>query len=401
VNKKYAMLVLLVIGIGVLVPGSAQPPATSAQENGLLIWVREDHPINFDAISGTFERDYNLPIKVETKPWPDIRDQFADAARSGSGPDIFTASDDWLWRYIPDGLIEPVDLGPKTTDYIPFAIQALSHDGRLYGVPYLLENLAFVRNAELVPDVPKTWAEVMEISGSIRERGAADYGFVMQDYDWYDFYPIQTAFGGYVFGRRPDGTFDVHDIGLNNDGSIAALQWLQQMVQGGLMPNELDYETAFNMFGAGKAAMIIVGPWEIGRLDQSGVPYGVSGFPVAALPGSPWVHVQAFIVNAHSHHKEAALDLLTQYIATEQNMRIISADSRRLSASTTVFEQTDDPVLRGFIEALMNGQQFPYGPELDIVWGPYVDAIQRVREGAEPQAAVKEAVASIRQQIGQ
>ncbi len=49
-------------------------------------------------------------------------------------------SDDLLDRYLNEVGLEPVDLGNRTTEYVPFAIQAFSRDNHLYGVPFALEN---------------------------------------------------------------------------------------------------------------------------------------------------------------------------------------------------------------------------------------------------------------------
>jgi arabinogalactan oligomer / maltooligosaccharide transport system substrate-binding protein len=94
--------------------------------------------------------------------------------------------------------------------------------------------VALFINTDLVDECPATWTEVYEISA---ETLAADntgnvdtdqYGFVRMEGDPYHFYPIQTAFGGYIFGRDDDGSYDPTDVGVGDEGSVAAGEWWEQ-----------------------------------------------------------------------------------------------------------------------------------------------------------------------------
>ena len=78
-------------------------------------------------------------------------------------------------------------------------------------MPYGIENVALIRNVDLVPEAPATWQEVTEISRELRESGDAEYGFLIQTGDAYHHYPIISAFGGYIFGTSEDGGYDVSE----------------------------------------------------------------------------------------------------------------------------------------------------------------------------------------------
>ena len=73
------------------------------------------------------------------------------------------------------------------------------------------------------------------MSQEIKDAGNK-YGFLTQTIgDPYHFYPIQTAFGGYIFGQNADGSYNAEDLGLNSEGSVAALEWLNSMYEDGLL----------------------------------------------------------------------------------------------------------------------------------------------------------------------
>jgi arabinogalactan oligomer/maltooligosaccharide transport system substrate-binding protein len=401
-NKRWIALMVALIVISVVMAGSVQPVPAAAQTPELVIWAREDFPINFDEIGRAFLQDHGIGIKVETMSMDTLRQRFPAEGAGEAGPDIVMDSDDLIDQYRDAVGLEPIVLGNRVADYIPFAIQAFSRGDHLYGLPFALESLAFVRNTRLVPDMPKTWGDVMEISQHLKQSSAAELGFVLPSGDLYSFYPILTAYGGYVFGQHDDGTFNPGDIGLNNDGAIAALGWMRQMAQAGLMPPDMSWDDAQAAITREKAAMIITGPWAVGTLDDSGIPYAVSAFPAGVQPGEPWVHVHGFMINAHSKNKDAAQLFLTEYLAIQPTMQTIYEAIRRVPAHMGVFERMDDPVTLGFVDALQNGQRFPNIPEMGPVWGAMTSAIQDVRGGnQDPAVASHDAVATIRQQIGQ
>ena len=88
----------------------------------------------------------------------------------------------------------------------PLHWPAFVYEGAQYGLPYAAENVAFLRNTELVPENPETWEDVRAVSEAADCRWfASQYGFIMFDNNPYHFFPVQTAFGGYVFGLTDEG----------------------------------------------------------------------------------------------------------------------------------------------------------------------------------------------------
>ena len=173
------------------------------------------------------------------------------------------------------------------------------------------------------------------------------------------------------------------------------------MVQDGMMPADMNWEDAHAAFEQGRAAMIITGPWAIGRFADARVPFAVSAFPEGARPGRSFVHVQGFLINARSDKKPLAQEFLTRYIATEDAMRNIAESAGRVSAQMTVFETMDDPVLRGFEDELQYGQRYPDLPQLGMIQDFMSEALRTVINGDQPPvAALSNAVIAIRQSIG-
>ena len=139
----------------------------------------------------------------------------------------------------------------------------------------------------------------------------------LQTADPYHNEPVNTAFGGYIFGTSDKG-YEACDVGLDSEGAIAYLTWLDTMVKAGLLDPNVDGATAETLFKDGKAGCIITGPWNVGPFQEAGVNFTMSAFPKATQDGSPFVGVQGFMINAFSPDKVLAQSFLQDYIATTE-----------------------------------------------------------------------------------
>lgn len=368
-------------------------------EGGLLIWADETRAPIMQEFGDRFSEEYGVPIAVQQLGFGDIRDQLKIAGPAGEGPDILIGAHDWLGELVINGLLNPVDLGDKEDQFVENAVQAFTYEGELYGMPYATENVAFFRNPDLVPDAPQTWSEVTEMTAQLEEAGEVEQGYVLQQADPYHFYPIMTAFGGYVFGVTEDGTYDPDDVGIDSDGSLAAAQWLGMMVEEGHLRPDVDYEVMHTMFENGDAAMMISGPWALPRIQESGIPYEVSPIPSEEEPGQPFLGVQGFMVSAFSEDPLLAQTFLTEFIATEEAMQAIYDADPRPSAFLPVREGISDEDIAAFASAGETGNPMPAIPEMSSVWTAWGDAITLIMQGEEPAASFENAAEQIRTAI--
>ncbi len=274
-------------------------PADAPQ---LRIWADDTRLPVLQSVEAAFEDEFGVDLVLEEFGFGDIRDQLLVAGPAGEGPDIIVGAHDWLGQLVSSGVLAPIDLGDAVADYAPAAIKAFTYDGELYGLPNATENVALFINTDIVPECPATWTEVYEISAELAAGNTGDidtdkFGFVRMEGDPFHFFPIQTAFGGYVFGQDADGNYDPTDVGIASDGSIAAAEWYETMVAEGLQPPAVDWETMHSFFETGTSAMTITGPWALTRIQDAGVPYEICPIPDetaerCAVPGRPGLHGQ-------------------------------------------------------------------------------------------------------------
>lgn len=379
--------------------------ATTAAETSLTIWADDTRAPILRDLGAAFEEEFGVAIVVEEYGFGDIRDQLSIAGPAGEGPDIIIGAHDWLGELVTNGLLAPLDLGEKEADFAPAALEAFTYNGELYGMPYATENVAFFRNTDLVPEAPETWDEVIAIAEELEANNDENvatnvYGFVRMEGDAYHFFPIQTSFGGYVFGQNPDGTYDVTDVGIDSEGSLAAAEWWNMMVQEGHQPPAVDWDTMHAWFENGQIAMTITGPWALERFRNAGVPYAISPIPSGTEEGRPFLGVQGFMVSAFSEDPLLAQIFLTEYVATTETMLALYEAGLRPPAYLPALEQVDDPDLAAFAEAGVNALPMPANPEMASVWTAWEGAIVLIAQQAdEPVSAFETAAEQIRTAI--
>lgn len=379
----------------------AQEPAAPVEDTGarLVIWADDTRSAILSELAADFKAQYGVTLVVEEVA--NIRDQFTIAAPAGEGPDITLVPHDQAGSMVASGLLAPIDLGPKAGLFEPKALEAFTFDGELYGMPYATENLGFFYNTELVPVPPKTWDEVYQIGKQLQAEGKVTYGLSVSG-TTYDIYPLQTAFGGYIFGKDSAGNWNPNDLGLDSPGMIAAVQWLQDRVNEGFISDSTDWDTAHVLFETGETPFIMAGPWALERIRKSGVPYAITNFPAGpAGEGYPFSGVQGFIINAFSKNVLLAEAFLTEFVATEDVMRKLYIAGNRPSAFTPVLETSEDADLQALGEAGANASPMPAIPEMGSVWGSWNDgvvlAMQNQQSAAESMA---NAAAQVRAIIG-
>jgi len=382
----------------VVEPTEAPPPPTAVVEPvaTLRIWADDTRTPILLGLADDFLAEYNVELIVEDLGRvQDIRSQAIIAIPAGEGPDIYIGVHDWLGALVESGLVAPIDLGDKRGEFVESNLDAFTYiDGNLYGVPYASENLGFFYNTELVAEVPTTWEEVLEIGRTLKAEGKVQYAIAIAGDPGYNSLPIQTAFGGYVFGQDENGAWNPDDIGLNSEGMIAAVEWMTAAVEEGLMPNTTDYETGHQLFETGGIPFLMAGPWALDRIRASGVPYAVTTFPD---DGAPFLGVQGFLVNPFSENVLLAQAFLTEFVATEELMQLLYETGLRPSSFKSVLAATEDPDLAAMGEAGINAIPMPNIPEMGSVWSAWNNGITLAITGAQtPEQAMTDAADQVR-----
>ena len=369
-------------------PPAAEPAGT------LTIWADDTRAPILQDLADEVLAAYNVELIVELKSA--IRDDFQVAAPLGEGPDIIVIAHDQAGTLVSNGLLAPVDLGDKSADFAPKALEACTFDGVLYCMPYATENLAFFYNTDLVETAPTTWDEVITVGQALKDEGKVDYAMAVTG-TTYDVYPLDTALGGYIFGKDDAGNWNPQDLGVDSEGMIAATQWLADNVANGNLPADWDWANNHALFETGKAPFIMAGPWALDRIRESGVKYAITNFPDG---GYPFAGTQGFFINAQSPNVLLAQAFLNEFIASEDTQLALYDAGKRPPAYLPALAKVEDPDIAAFAAAGENAAMMPAIPEMGSVWGSWNDGVVLARDGKQDaETAMTEAATKIRNLI--
>jgi maltose-binding protein MalE len=325
-----------------------------------------------------FETSHNVDVQIQMVDFDDLLDTFKATAETEEGPDILIGPHDWLGELVANDFIAPLEIDEQQrANFLPSATFGFTYDEKLYGIPYAVENVAFFRNTDLVPEAPETWYEVAQIAAQLEAEGKVKQGFVLHA-DAYHAYPLHTAFGGALFGWDSRGQYDPTNVRLDSEASIAAARWLEAMTQGGHLTGDMNWNTMHAMFESGDSAMLITGPWALERIRESGIPYAISHLPEETEESLPFVGIQGFMVNAHGAHSDLAESFLTDFVLTESVMDALFEAGLRPSAYLPTRQNIDDPDLATFAAVGSNGLPMPAIPEMSAVWDAWEGSIAHI-----------------------
>ena len=359
------------------------PPRGDAD---LVIWADDTRAPVLEPIADEFAEEEGITVQVVEVPFDEIRDQLSIAGPAGEGPDIVTGAHDWLGELVSNGVVAPIDLGPDADLYAPVAIEAFTYDGALYGVPYAIENIALIRNVDLVPEAPATFEDLEATALALQADGTVDVPLAVQQdpADPYHNYPLFSAAGGYVFGQNDDGTYNADDVGHRLRRWPRRRPEVRRLEQRGpdLQGRQLRHHERVVLDRQG--AVRDHRPVGVGGFTDAGINFVVEPIPPVA-GGTPevFVGVQGFMQSAFSESPDLATTFMVDYLGTEEVQLALFEAGGRPPAMLSAYDQvSSDPIIQGFGAAGQLGTPLPAIPEMSAVWESWTDAYSLIFTGS-------------------
>ena len=219
-----------------------------------------------------------LTVALQGGEPPDITYQYGSSlAQVAAAPGLVDLTD---WAKAPD-----VDW----EDFIPGAREAATVDGKVLGIPALVDNLAIVYNKKLFDDAglsyPSpdwTWDDLRAAAKALTDPAAKRFGFAYpmdasEDSVWH-WDPLLWQNGGSILSQ--DGT----QAAFNAPEGVEALELFAGMaVDDGSVFLDIQNSPYTGLFNNGRIGMLETGPWDLASFPD--VDYGVE-----ILPGSDGDH---------------------------------------------------------------------------------------------------------------
>jgi len=359
-------------------------PAHAGEAGKLLIWINGDKGYNgLQKIGDEFAKKTGVQVIVEHPE--DAPGKFQQAAAAGKGPDIWIWPHDRAGSWITAGLIAPVTPSKKTVAAIdPLAWSAWNIKGKTWGYPLSIEAVGLLYNKALVPTPPGTWEDVIALDKKLKAQNKSAIMWSMTEI--YYTYGLVSAGGGYAFKRRPDGTYDPGDTGMNNPGAVKGIEMLVRLIKDGVVSRTSSYADAEAGMNEGRIAMSINGPWSWNNLKKSKIDFGVAPYPkVDGKQGGSFVGVLGAMISTTSPNKELANEFLENYLLSRDGLHAMNAHvPLGVPANKAFFDELkSDPLIAGTMAAARSGSLMPNNPEMARFWTVMLAALQNITQGRE------------------
>ncbi|WLR42917.1 extracellular solute-binding protein [Bacillus carboniphilus] len=423
-KKFFSIFLSVFLLFGVLAacgPDSSESSGSSNEENEsatneesekpekLVVWEDKDKGVALEPAIESFEKEHGIEVEFkELNMSEKMKEQFILDGPAGTGPDVLTLPHDQIGALAVQGHLAQLKVEDSVLDtFTESAVSSQYYDGKLYGLPKATETTVLFYNKDLMSEdqVPATMDELYTFSKDFTKD--EKYGFLALYDNFYFAYSIIGGMGGYVFAEE-NGTLNPQELGLNNEGAVEAVKFMEKWHEEGLFPNGIIGEnggsTMTGLFNEGKAASIHTGPWDVQSMKDAGVNFGAITLPTLENGEHPktFMGVKGWHVSAHSDNQEWATKLvewLTNYENAKQRFEL----TNEIPPVKDLMEDPiiqEDEVAKAVAEQSKYSEPMPNIPQMGEVWKPIGDSLQTVLTGkSEPKEALDSAVEQIEQGI--
>lgn len=323
-------------------------------------------------------------------------------ASSKTLPDVLMLDNPDVQQIAATGALAPLknfNVSAPAGD-VPAVLEAGTYKGELYGLAPAINSIALYYNVDMLKAAgitpPKTWDELQADALKLTDKSKGVYGFAMSNINTYEgswqFLPIMWSNGGDEKNIDTQATQQALQfvVNLQNDGSMSksSITWAQSDVN--------------NQFIAGKAAMMINGPWQLPVLnstkglnfDSVPIPTRLASQKVVAPLGG-----EAFNVpNTGDKTKMALAAKFVQCLnapATQMKIATATGTVPAQKAAAATWAKTH-PQVQSFVETVKTARArtAELGPKWPTAATAIYTAVQLALTGkATPAAALKQAQA--------
>lgn len=325
------------------------------------------------------------PVKVLSIPHDAFGSKLAAAIGLGEGPDLFIDSHERLGDYQRRGLVAPVGDALEPSVFDARALEAVTLGGHAFGVPLSRKSLALYVNRTLVDGPPAALDELFALVGTLRGDAVP---LAYEAMSPYSHAPILHGFGGVLLA--PDDNFGF--VGAQAEASV---EFVQRLLEAGVVPPDADGALVTDLFRAGRAAYAISGPWLASDLQERGgtqFEFSVELLPPVSSGGKPMqplLTVEAVMLSP-SGAERVEVRRLAQHLGSAPAANVRQRVAQTLTARTDV--DPDGSRLIAFAQQAQTAIVMPTSAAMRLTWEPARQALRKCLRGqASPADALGEA----------
>ena len=381
--------------------------AACVQATELTVWEDLQKGKGIEQAAVDFEKETGVKVNIVEMRYTLPLEKIRLDGPANIGADIMLIPNDQLGSAVVQSLIDPIDLKNfDKSDYLDQSLEAFTQDGKLYGIPKVIETLALFYNKDILDKPLENMSDYYEYSKQRVKDGKLG---LLAKYDEI-YYAISALepYGAYVFGKDKNGNYDATDIGFNNKGAVEATEYISKFYKEGLFPVGIMGQNGLgaidSLFTEGKAAAVINGPWVVDPYKNSGINFGV--VPLPKMPNgkdmTSFLGVRGYVISHWSKNK----DLAQKFINFANQPKYAKIRFEKTTEIPPLKSVLDDPIIKNdeiasaFAKQSLRSYPMPSIPEMAQVWVPMDSSLQLCLIGKqEVKKALDDAVKLINQQI--
>ncbi|MCA4131738.1 extracellular solute-binding protein [Arthrobacter sp. M4] len=271
--------------------------------------------------------ELGVTLKRETVPGKDLIQKVLQRSSSRTLPDVLMLDNPDVQEIAATGGLSPLsDYGVNTSGFAQGMLDAATYEGKVYGLAPTANTLGLFYNKEMLAAAgiqpPKTWDELKAAAAKLTtgdRYGLAFSAIATYEGSW-QFLPFMWTNGGDETDLKSAKVAEslklIDDLVASGSASKSVVNWSQADVR--------------DQFAAGKAAMMINGPWQIPSLAKTPtisweavqVPVHEAGqIPVAPLGGEVWT-----VPLTGNKDKQAKAAKLVECITSDENQLALAKE---------------------------------------------------------------------------
>ena len=255
----------------------------------------------------------------------DLTQQLSQGFAGGSAPDLFYMSWDQFGTYASNGYLEPYAANlPNASQFYKSLTDTFTYKSTFTCAPKDFSTLGLIINTDMWKaagltdaDIPTDWTSLEAAAKKLTTATTVGLSFGLE-------YARAGVFMNQAGGKIIDGTKAVADSPEN----LAGLQYIQKLHGEGVLkwPSEVSAGWSGEALGAGKAAMVIEGPWIKGiKTDFPNTKYQAYELPAGPGGKSTFSFTNCWGIPANSKTASATVDLVKYLTADDQQLAFADA----------------------------------------------------------------------------
>ncbi|WP_157954361.1 sugar ABC transporter substrate-binding protein [Saccharospirillum mangrovi] len=383
-----------------LVLALVQTPAHAFEQGSLLVWVDPGHDIRaLTRLAEAYGERNDIEITVAAPAQG--RRAFQQREVDNDGPDIYIGHHDNLTDWALAGILTPIQPPSAARNALnePYW-SVLTYQETVYGYPLAVEGVVQACNADLVNEPFDSWQSVWQAEGEMRRRNARPLLF--DPTNLYLNYGLMTAQGGYVFGRTETGEIDTNNVGWTHPAAVAALSFMQSMIEGGLLPDRINGEETDRAFTSERAACVLAAASDLPVYQDAGIDLVVGPYPgLNGEVGRGFAEVTAAFINGATPNRTLARRFIENALLNDAGFEALTsavAPAAPLRPAALEDWLSDEDWHAQAWPVWQAAEPLPSVPAMGLYWMLGNDALQAILYRNEPiQATLVNAAAQLSQ----